>query len=227
MPAYGYVRTSRDQEPGHPGSDPEVQRRQLAAASVDPGRIYADVAVSGSTPGSSRGQWHLLDQQLGQGDSLVVTAVDRLGQCYLDTMWAIYDLQRRGVGSAPWPATRASGPSSWTPTRTPRRPSWAIYWPAWPPTWPARNARASAAGPGPGWTPPGPRARSWDGRGVSPGSRSPPSAKTWRTRCLWPPWPGSTGCPGPRSAARLTVRTRLNRIHRRQPAGAGSRINGT
>ena len=97
MTTYGYIRTSRDQEPGHPGSDPEVQRRQLADAGVEPGRIYADVAVSGATPGNSRAQWHLLDQLLTQGDVLVVAAVDRLGRRYLETMWAIYDLQRRGV----------------------------------------------------------------------------------------------------------------------------------
>ena len=97
MTTYGYIRTSRDQEPGHPGSDPEVQRRQLADAGVEPGRIYADVSVSGATPGSSRGQWQLLDRQLAQGDVLVVAAVDRLGRRYLETMWAIYDLQRRGV----------------------------------------------------------------------------------------------------------------------------------
>ena len=34
----------------------------------------------------------LLDRQLAQGDVLVVAAVDRLGRCYLETMWAIYDL---------------------------------------------------------------------------------------------------------------------------------------
>ena len=97
MATYGYIRTSRDQDPGHPGSDSEVQRRQLADAEVELGRIYADVAVSGATPGSSRAQWHLLNQQLAQGDVLVVAAVDRLGRRYLETMWAIYDLHRRGV----------------------------------------------------------------------------------------------------------------------------------
>ena len=50
MPTYGYIRTSRDQEPGHPGSDPHVQRRQLVEAGpgVDPVRIYADVGASGA-----------------------------------------------------------------------------------------------------------------------------------------------------------------------------------
>ena len=97
MTIYGYIRTSRDQKPGHPGSDPEGQRRQLADAGVEHGRIYADVAVSGATSSSSRGQWHILDQQLSQGDILVEAAVDRLGRRYLETMWAIYDLQRRGI----------------------------------------------------------------------------------------------------------------------------------
>ena len=97
MTTYGYIRTSRDQDPGHPGSDPEVQRRQLVDAGVDPGRIYAYVAVSGAKATSSRAQWHLLDQQLAQGDVMVVAAIDRLGRRYLETMWAIYDLQRRGV----------------------------------------------------------------------------------------------------------------------------------
>ena len=54
MPAYGYIRTSRDQDPGHPGSAPEVQRRQLADAGVEPGRIYADVAVSGVSMASAK-----------------------------------------------------------------------------------------------------------------------------------------------------------------------------
>ena len=59
MPTDGYIRTSRNQEPGHPGSDPEVQRRQLVDAGVEPGRIYADVVPSGAEAGNSRGQWHL------------------------------------------------------------------------------------------------------------------------------------------------------------------------
>ena len=97
MTTYGYIRTSRDQEPGHPGSDPEVQRRQLVGAGVEPAQVYADVAASGAKDYNSRDQWHLLDELLAQGDVLVVVAIDRLGRRYLETMWAIYDLQRRGI----------------------------------------------------------------------------------------------------------------------------------
>ena len=53
MATIGYIRTSRDQDPGHPGSDPEGQRRQVADVCVDHGFIYADVAISGATPGRS------------------------------------------------------------------------------------------------------------------------------------------------------------------------------
>ena len=66
MTTYGYIRTSRDQEPGHPGSDPQVQRRQLVEAGVEPAQIYADVAVSGAKGYNSRDQWHRLDQQLAR-----------------------------------------------------------------------------------------------------------------------------------------------------------------
>ena len=69
MATYGYIRTSRDQEPGHPGSDPEVQGRQFADAGVKPARIYADVAVSGDTPGNSRGRrWPVGNPSGGGGD---------------------------------------------------------------------------------------------------------------------------------------------------------------
>ena len=64
---------------------------------MDPAQIYADVAVSGAKDYNSRDQWHVLDRQLVQGDVLVVAAIDRLGRRYLETMWAIYDLQRRGI----------------------------------------------------------------------------------------------------------------------------------
>ena len=56
MTTYGYIRTSRDQEPGQPGSAPHVQRRQLFDAGVDPAQIYADVAASGVKDYNSRDQ---------------------------------------------------------------------------------------------------------------------------------------------------------------------------
>ena len=49
-------------------------------------------------PGTnSRRGWHSLDSRLGQGDTLVVVSIDRIGRRWLDTMGNIHDLQRRGV----------------------------------------------------------------------------------------------------------------------------------
>ena len=83
MTTYGYIRTSRVQEPGHPGRYPEVQHRD---ADVESRQSYADVAVSGTKTVSSRNKWDLLDQQLAQGDVLVVAAVDRLGLRSFETL---------------------------------------------------------------------------------------------------------------------------------------------
>lgn len=94
MITYGYIRTSRTQELGHAGSDPEAQRQQLLKAGVNSRDIYADVGTIGV---GSRNQWHALDQKLDYGDVLVVAAIDRISRRYLDTMWVVYDLQRRGV----------------------------------------------------------------------------------------------------------------------------------
>ncbi len=136
MPTYGYIRTSRDQEPGHPGSDPHVQRRQLVEAGVDSAQIYADVATSGAKDYNSRDQWHVLDRHLTQGDVLVVAAIDRLGRRYLETMWAIYDLQRRGIrlrSLADNSGTATAAPKL-TADRAPRA------------SWPAPSTPTSAAG---------------------------------------------------------------------------------
>ena len=56
MTTYSYIRTSRDQEIGHTGSAPDVQRRQLVEAGVDAAHIYADVAASGAKDYNNRDQ---------------------------------------------------------------------------------------------------------------------------------------------------------------------------
>ena len=48
MNIYGYIRTSKAQESGHAGSDPEVQRQQLFDAGVEPRHIFSDVGISGA-----------------------------------------------------------------------------------------------------------------------------------------------------------------------------------
>lgn len=42
--------------------------------------------ASGTKTVSSRNQWYLLDQQLAEGDALVVAAVNRLGRRYIEML---------------------------------------------------------------------------------------------------------------------------------------------
>ena len=77
---YGYIITSRQRIAGETGSDPEVQVLQLRGAGVALGDIYRDVGVSGSIGTNSRAGWHTLDGRLTSGDTLVVVAIDRIGQ---------------------------------------------------------------------------------------------------------------------------------------------------
>ena len=177
MPTYGYIRTSRDQEPGHPGRDPHVQRRQLVEAGVDHAMISADVAAPLAKDYNSRDQWHVLDQRLALGDVLMVAAIDRLGRRYLEIMWAIYDLQRRGIRLR----SLADSEVQWTKYLDADLDSSEAFMGnvlAGMAAYVASQERQkSAAGPERDSTPPGRRAWSWVGPGVSPTASSLLSGK--------------------------------------------------
>ena len=97
METYGYIRTSRDQEPDRPGMNPETQRRDLIEAGVPERNIHADIDVSGAAGVATRNGWRAVDGRLNHGDILVVAALDRIGRRSLDVMGKIYDLVNRGV----------------------------------------------------------------------------------------------------------------------------------
>ena len=97
MATYGYIRTSRDQEPDRPGMNPETQRRDLIEAGVPERNIHADIDVSGAAGVATRNGWRAVDGRLNHGDILVVAALDRIGRRSLDVMGKIYDLVNRGV----------------------------------------------------------------------------------------------------------------------------------
>ena len=71
MTLYGYIRTSRRQVEGMPGSDPETQQLQLRTAGVSLENIYRDVGVSGETGTNTRNGWRALNARLGESDILV------------------------------------------------------------------------------------------------------------------------------------------------------------
>ena len=115
MATYGYIRTSRDQEPDRPGMNPDTQRRDLTQAGVPERNIHADIDVSGSAGVATRNGWRSVDSRLKHGDVLVVAALDRIGRRSLDVMGKIYDLVNAGSGCVAWPTTR-HGRRAWTLT---------------------------------------------------------------------------------------------------------------
>ena len=98
MVMYGYILTSREQEPDRPGMNPETQRRDLLEAGVPERNIHADIDVSGVAGVATRNAWRSVDSKLEHGDVLVVVSVlDRIGQRSLDVIGKIYDLVNGGV----------------------------------------------------------------------------------------------------------------------------------
>lgn len=97
MTAYGYIRTSKDQEKDRPGINPETQRRGLIKAGVPERNIHTDIDVSGSAGVATRNGWRTLDSKLKHGDTLVLAALDRVGRRAVDVMGKIYELVNRSV----------------------------------------------------------------------------------------------------------------------------------
>ena len=94
---YGYIRTSRRQVDGEPGSDPETQRLQMEAAGVDPANVFRDVGVSGDTGTNTRACRRALNARLQEDDVLVVASVDRIGRRWIDTVTTLRVLGARRV----------------------------------------------------------------------------------------------------------------------------------
>ncbi|RIT73905.1 recombinase family protein [Mycobacteroides abscessus] len=85
----GYARVSTI------GQDLETQLATLAAAGVDAGRVYTD-KLSGSANTARPGLAALLDYAR-DGDTVVVTAIDRLGRSAAEVTRTIADLGQRGI----------------------------------------------------------------------------------------------------------------------------------
>ena len=118
MTTYGYIRTSKGHDPDRPGMNPETQRRDLINAGVPERNIHSDIDVSGYAGVATRSAWRSLDSKLKRGDTLVLSALDRLGRRSLDVMWSIYDLVNRGVrlrslaANEPWAKGLDADPES-------------------------------------------------------------------------------------------------------------------
>ncbi|GAA1690433.1 recombinase family protein [Nonomuraea maheshkhaliensis] len=84
----GYARVSTDDQ------NPDHQYDALTRAGVEPGNIHLD-KISGSK--SSRPQFDLVLKMLREGDTLVVTRLDRLGRSMVHLVNLGAELRERGI----------------------------------------------------------------------------------------------------------------------------------
>lgn len=97
MGLFGYIRTSKAQDEGSAGMNPESQSHALMEHGVPYANLYHDIAISGITTAASRQGWVQLYERLTDGDILVVAALDRLGRQAIDVMRTISALHEKNV----------------------------------------------------------------------------------------------------------------------------------
>ena len=119
----GYARVSTT------GQDLDAQLTALTAAGVEAGRVFTD-KLSGSAKTARPGLAAMLDYARA-GDTVVVTAIDRLGRSVAEVTRTIAELGERRILLRPY--EKESTP--------PPRPDeqWRRSWPPWP------NSNSSSA----------------------------------------------------------------------------------
>ena len=109
MTDYGYLRTSRQQQEGAVGMDPDSQTRALEAVGVAPSDVYRDLGLSGTTASMSRAGWRVLQDRLRPGDTVVVVELARIGRRWTEAVNTIRRLRGEGVRFR----SLAEGESTW------------------------------------------------------------------------------------------------------------------
>lgn len=89
MRLFGYARVSTSQQ------SLEIQIKKLERAGVKRSRIFADKE---SGKNMDRSQFQLLKLKVEQGDTILVTKLDRLGRNTVDMVKLIEELDNMGVG---------------------------------------------------------------------------------------------------------------------------------
>ena len=168
MTVYGYLRTSKQQQEGAAGMDPETQARSLEAANVAPSDAYRDLGLSGTTASTSRAGWRALQDRLRPGDTVVVVSSPASGTGGPRRSTRSGSSAARASASARWPRGNPRGRGTSKPTKTTRTASSANSCCRSPRGQPRRSSRRHASALGPDSTAPAPRGRRWADRGPVP-----------------------------------------------------------
>lgn len=87
----GYVRVSTHEQ------TVENQKQQIAEAGKQVEKWFMDEAISGSIKASEREGFASLLNYIREGDTLIVTGIDRLGRNTIDVLQTVEMLQAKGV----------------------------------------------------------------------------------------------------------------------------------
>lgn len=97
--AYAYIRVSTDKQQNSLGSqaDLDIKRAEFLGLELPESRHFVDEARSGSIPLRRRPAGKRLMETIQAGDTLIVTAIDRIARNLRDLLHIFDDLVERGV----------------------------------------------------------------------------------------------------------------------------------
>lgn len=93
MATFGYTRVSTTDQT----TDNQWQELEASGYTIDAGRRFADIGVSGATAAADRPQWSLLITKLCAGDTVIVSKIDRLGRNAIDILQTVDSLSNINV----------------------------------------------------------------------------------------------------------------------------------
>jgi DNA invertase Pin-like site-specific DNA recombinase len=93
MAAYGYIRVSTEGK----GQTTDNQRKLIVDAGFQVDEFFSEDGVSGSTKATERPAFSAMMSKAVEGDSIIVTMVDRLGRSASDILNVVEALKARGI----------------------------------------------------------------------------------------------------------------------------------
>lgn len=91
MAVFAYTRVSRADQ------DPQNQRQEIESVGLSIDYWFCDHGVSGATQASQRPEFRKMLDKLRDGETLVVSKIDRLGRDALDIQGTVKSLGQRGI----------------------------------------------------------------------------------------------------------------------------------
>jgi putative DNA-invertase from lambdoid prophage Rac len=93
MATFGYTRVSTTDQT----TDNQWQELETSGYTIEAGRRFADIGVSGAIAAADRPQWALLITKLCAGDTVIVSKIDRLGRNAIDILQTVDSLSNINV----------------------------------------------------------------------------------------------------------------------------------